>query len=152
MAEILREWSLGQALVLAGASSVLSVSVPEGMSGWPMKLRNPAKPSETLAKFELTEGAISGSGRQLGQHIIDPRDAETGPVEARLAAWSMAPDAVAADALSTAFMVLQPDEISDYCLANPQTAAIILPHVDSAKLQRREAVCFGLWQGVDLAN
>ena len=41
MAEILREWSLGQALVLAGASSVLSVSVPEGMTGWPIKLRHP---------------------------------------------------------------------------------------------------------------
>ena len=152
MAEILREWSLGQALVLAGASSVLSVSVPEGMSGWPMKLRNPSKRSEVLAKLELTEGAISGSGRQMGQHIIDPRDAEAGPVEARLAAWSMAPDAVAADALSTAFMVLQPDEISDYCLANPQTAAIILPHWHSAETQRQESVCFGLWQGIDLAN
>jgi thiamine biosynthesis lipoprotein ApbE len=88
----------------------------------------------------------------MGQHIIDPRDAGSGPVEGRLAAWSMAPDAVAADALSTAFMVLQPDEISDYCLANPQTAAIILPHVDSAKTQRHEAECFGLWQGIDLVN
>ena len=149
VAEILREWSLGQALVLAGASSVLSVSVPDGMSGWPMRLRNPARPSEILARFELTEGALSGSGRQKGQHIIDPRDAAAGPVERRLAAWSMAPDALAADALSTAFMVLKPDEIDDYCLANPQTAAIVLPHAASGESQRREAMRFGQWRGIN---
>ena len=149
VAEILREWSLGQALVLAGASSVLSVSVPDGMSGWPMRLRNPARPSEILARFELTEGALSGSGRQKGQHIIDPRDAAAGPVERRLAAWSMAPDALAADALSTAFMVLKPDEIDDYCLANPQTAAIVLPHAASGESQRREAIRFGQWRGIN---
>jgi len=149
VADILREWSLGQALVLAGASSVLSVSVPDGMSGWPMRLRNPARPSEILARFELTEGALSGSGRQKGQHIIDPRDAEAGPVEGRLAAWSMAPDAVAADASSTAFMVLEPQEIDDYCLANPQTAAIILPHAVSGESQHPEVMQFGQWQQID---
>jgi thiamine biosynthesis lipoprotein len=152
VAKILREWSLGQALVLAGASSVLSVSVPQGMSGWPIRLRNPSKPSETLAKFELTGGAVSGSGRQKSRHIIDPRDSEAGPVEGRLAAWSMAPDAVAADALSTAFMVLDSGEIDDYCLANPKTAAIILPHADSEESCRREVMQFGQWRGVDLES
>jgi len=152
VADILREWSLGQALVLAGASSVLSVSVPDGMSGWPMRLSNPSKPGEILARFELTQGAISGSGRQKGQHIIDPREAAVGPVEGRLAAWSMAPDAVAADASSTAFMVLEPQEIDDYCLANRQTAAIILPHAVSGESQRPEVMQFGQWNQIDTRN
>jgi len=152
VADILREWSLGQALVLAGASSVLSVSVPDGMSGWPMRLSNPSKPGEILARFELTEGALSGSGRQKGQHIIDPREAAVGPVEGRLAAWSMAPDAVAADASSTAFMVLEPQEIDDYCLANRQTAAIILPHAVSGESQRPEVMQFGQWNQIDTRN
>ncbi len=152
VADILREWSLGQALVLAGASSVLSVSVPDGMSGWPMRLSNPSKPGEILARFELTEGALSGSGRQKGQHIIDPREAAAGPVEGRLAAWSMAPDAVAADASSTAFMVLEPQEIDDYCLANRQTAAIILPHAVSGESQRPEVMQFGQWNQIDTRN
>ena len=146
VADILREWSLNQALVLAGASSVLSVSVPVGMKGWPVRLRNPSQPSEILARFELTEGALSGSGRQKGQHIIDPRQPEAGPVAGRLAAWSMAPDAVAADALSTAFMVLKPSEIEDYCLANPQTAAIIVPDEESMDPQGK-AMRFGQWSG-----
>ena len=152
MAEILREWSLGQALVLAGASSVLSVSVPEGMTGWPIKLRHPGDREDVLARFELTEGAISGSGNQKGQHIIDVRSVEGVPVEGRLAAWAMAPDAVAADALSTAFMMLSAGDIDDYCLANPGTAAIIVPHVGSEKSSGRVVESFGQGRGIELST
>ena len=152
MAEILREWSLGQALVLAGASSVLSVSVPEGMPGWPIKLRHPGNREDVLARFELTEGAISGSGNQKGQHIIDVRSVESVPVEGRLAAWAMAPDAVAADALSTAFMMLSTGDIDDYCLANPGTAAIIVPHVGSEKSSGRVVESFGQRLGFELST
>ena len=152
MAEILREWSLRQALVLAGASSVLSVSVPEGMTGWPIKLRHPGNREDVLARFELTEGAISGSGNQKGQHIIDVRSVEGVPVEGRLAAWAMAPDAVAADALSTAFMMLSAEEIDHYCLANPGTAAIILPHEGSEKFSRQVIQSFGQRLGFELST
>ena len=152
MAEILREWSLRQALVLAGASSVLSVSVPEGMTGWPIKLRHPDNHEDVLARFELTEGAISGSGNQKGQHIIDVRSVEGVPVEGRLAAWAMAPDAVAADALSTAFMMLSAGDIDDYCLANPGTAAIIVPHVGSEKSSGRVVESFGQRLGFELST
>ena len=152
MAEILREWSLGQALVLAGASSVLSVSVPEGMTGWPIKLRHPGNREDVLARFELTEGAISGSGKQKGQHIIDARSVEGVPVKGRLAAWAMAPDAVAADALSTAFMMLSAEEIDHYCLANPGTAAIILPYEGSEKFSRQVIQSFGQRLGFELST
>ena len=127
VAEILKEWSLEQSLVLAGASSVLCVSVPDGMNGWPVRLRNPDQPSDILIRFDLKEGAISGSGRKKGQHIIDPRTIEAGPVEYSSGAWALAQDAITADALSTAFMMFTDEEISDYCLANSGTAAIIAP-------------------------
>ena len=150
VAELLREWSLEQSLVLAGASSVLCVGVPKGMSGWPMKLRNPEKRTEVFARFDLKEGAVSGSGRQKGQHIIDPRSKEAGPVEGRLAAWSIAPDAIAADASSTAFMMLSDQEISDYCLANEETAAIILPHVGSDNSSGQTVKSYGQWNEQEL--
>lgn len=150
VAELLSEWSLEQSLVLAGASSVLCVGVPEGMSGWPMKLRNPGKRTEVFARFDLKEGAVSGSGRQKGQHIIDPRSKDAGPVEGRLAAWSIAPDAIAADASSTAFMMLSDEEISDYCLANEGTAAIILPHVGSDNYSDQAVKSYGQWEGAGL--
>ena len=152
MAEILREWSLRQALVLAGASSVLSVSVPEGMTGWPIKLRHPDNHEYVLARFELTEGAISGSGNQKGQHIIDARSVEGVPVEGRVAAWAMAPDAVPADALSTAFMMLSAEEIDDYCLANLGTAAIILPHEGSEESSGQVIESFGQGRGIELST
>ena len=150
VAELLSEWSLEQSLVLAGASSVLCVGVPEGMSGWPMKLRNPGKRTEVFARFDLKEGAVSGSGRQKGQHIIDPRSKDAGPVEGRLAAWAIAPDAIAADASSTAFMMLSDEEISDYCLANEETAAIILPHEGSDNSSGQAVKTFGQWNGAGL--
>ena len=152
VAELLSEWSLEQSLVLAGASSVLCVGVPEGMSGWPMKLRNPGKRTEVFARFDLKVGAVSGSGRQKGQHIIDPRSKEAGPVEGRLAAWSIAPDAIAADASSTAFMMLSDEEISDYCLANEETAAIILPHVGSDNSSDQAVKSYGQWEGAGLST
>ena len=69
--------------------------------------------------------------------------------EEGLGSDEMVSDAVAADALSTAFMVLEQDEIDDYCLANPQTAAIVLPHAASVESQRREAMRFGQWRGIN---
>ena len=150
VAELLSEWSLEQSLVLAGASSVLCVGVPEGMSGWPMKLRNPGKRTEVFARFDLKVGAVSGSGRQKGQHIIDPRSKDAGPVEGRLAVWAIAPDAIAADASSTAFMMLSDEEISDYCLANEETAAIILPHVGSDNSSGQSVKSYGQWEGAGL--
>ena len=126
----------------------LSVSVPEGMTGWPIKLRHPGNREDVLARFELTEGAISGSGKQKGQHIIDARSVEGVPVKGRLAAWAMAPDAVAADALSTAFMMLSAGDIDDYCLANP----IIVPHVGSEKSSGRVVESFGQRLGFELST
>ena len=125
VAEILKEWSLKESLVLAGASSVLCVSVPEGMKGWPVVLRNPLDSTDILMRFDLKEGAISGSGRKKGQHIIDPRSIEAGPVTFSSGAWALAADAICADALSTAFMMFSDEEINEYCLANSGTAAII---------------------------
>ncbi len=149
VAEILREWSLSESLVLAGASSVLSVSVPKGMSGWPVKLRNPENPNDILMRFELKEGAISSSGRQKGQHIIDPRSIHAGPVECCSGAWALAPDAISADALSTAFMMMDDEEINDYCLANSGTAAIISPLEGDLDSSGRRFKTFGqFWETI----
>jgi len=121
------------------------------MTGWPIKLRHPGNREDVLARFELTEGAISGSGKQKGQHIIDARSVEGVPVKGRLAAWAMAPDAVAADALSTAFMMLSAEEIDHYCLANPGTAAIILPHEGSEESSGQVIESFGQSRGIQLS-
>ena len=93
---------------------------------------------------------LSNSGRQKGQHIIDPRSVDVGAVKGRLAAWSVAPDAIAADASSTAFMMLSDEEINEYCLANAKTAAIIMPHADSVGFSSQTVRCFGELDEIEL--
>jgi thiamine biosynthesis lipoprotein len=134
IAELLRDWSIDIALISGGYSSVLALDAPPGKkvrqgtacAGWPLTMTNPSGDGdkEVLARPSLKNAALSGSGVQKGGHIIDPRTAE--PVERRRAAWSSAPDATTADALSTAFMIMGIDEIKQYCSKHPETLAMVI--------------------------
>ncbi|MBN1359835.1 MAG: FAD:protein FMN transferase [Sedimentisphaerales bacterium] len=129
MAAMLEEWSIDRALLHGGYSSVLALDPPEGTAGWPVTLSDPQDRRRVLVRLQLAHRAVSGSGLQKGPHIIDPRLGR--PVEAKIAAWSMAPDAATADALSTAFMIMTPQEVKDYCGQHPQTRAwLVLPDRD----------------------
>jgi thiamine biosynthesis lipoprotein len=116
MAEMLGAWSIECALIHGGRSSVLALDAPRGTQGWPVTLSDPKDRRRMLARLRLKRGAVSGSGLEKGPHIIDPRVAR--PVEVKIAAWSLAPDAATADALSTAFMIMTPQEVKDYCAAH----------------------------------
>jgi thiamine biosynthesis lipoprotein len=144
MAELLREWSLDIALISGGYSSVLALDAPEGMKGWPLTLSNPTNRKQTLARPYLKNQALSGSGLQKGRHIIDPRTAQ--PVKSKLAAWASASDAATADALTTAFMVMSPDEIKEYCSSHPDTSAMIMPESENEDKHKDAVLCFGLWK------
>jgi len=143
MAELLRDWDINAALINGGYSSVLAFGCPSGTNGWPVTLSNPRSHKQNLARLYLRNRAISGSGLQKGRHIIDPRTHQ--PVEAKLAAWASATIAAAADALSTAFMVMSPDEIEKYCLNHSDTlAALILKKADKAA-QNNSILRLGRW-------
>jgi len=191
VAELLREWSIDVALISGGYSSVLALDAPphrkvscggkkgseprgihchkpDVVYGWPLTLTDPVRRSgagrtgqkEILARPFLQKAALSGSGVQKGGHIIDPRTVQ--PVEGRLAAWSSAPDAATADALSTAFMIMGFDEIKQYCSLHPETVAMVIldassplgmknmsPHPDSnhpLHPERSRRVRFGAWE------
>jgi thiamine biosynthesis lipoprotein len=124
IAELLRDWSIDIALISGGYSSVLALDAPPGKKGWPLTLTNPDGSKEILARPSLRDAALSGSGVQRGGHIIDPRTCR--PVEGRLAAWSSAPVAATADALSTAFIIMGLDEIEQYCKLHPDTLAMVI--------------------------
>ena len=124
MAALLSEWSIGAALIHSGQSTALAVGTPPDSEGWPLALRHPAQNDETLLTVHLRSGAISGSGLAVhGQHIIDPRTGQ--PVEGVAGSWAFAPTAALSDALSTAFMVMQPDEAGAYCAQHPEVSAIV---------------------------
>jgi thiamine biosynthesis lipoprotein len=171
VAELLRDWSIDVALISGGYSSVLALDTPvsrasrpriagrmtathearmaSSQKGWPLTLTDPAGHKEILARPFLQNAALSGSGVQKGGHIIDPRTIK--PVEGRRAAWSSAPDAATADALSTAFMIMSIDEIKQYCSLHPETLAMVIldsrysPSIEHP-VSSIEILRFGAWE------
>jgi thiamine biosynthesis lipoprotein len=137
-AALLGDWSLGAALLLGGRSSVLALDAPARATGWPVTLTSPVGDRRALAEMHARNCAVSGSGLQRGPHIIDPRTGR--PVEGTVAAWSLAPTAAEADALSTAFMVMRPEEIERYCRKRPDVSAMII-----RKGTENEVLRFGDW-------
>ncbi|MEE8307561.1 MAG: FAD:protein FMN transferase, partial [Gammaproteobacteria bacterium] len=148
MADLLREWSIETALISGGYSSVLALDGPAGTKGWPLTLSNPDNRKQILARPYLQGRALSGSGLQKGQHIIDPRTAQ--PVKGKLAAWTSASNAATADALSTAFMVMSPDEIRQYCSRHPDVPAMIMLEGEVKDAQKDKILHFGPWKNDDL--
>jgi thiamine biosynthesis lipoprotein len=144
MAELLREWSIDIALLHGGYSSVLALNAPVNTKGWPLTLSNPRNRKQTLAYLYLQGGAVGASGLQWGRHIIDPRQAH--PVEEKLAAWACAADAATADALSTAFMVMRPDEIKQYCSRHPQIQTLVILEHGDQEIRKDDILRFGPWK------
>jgi thiamine biosynthesis lipoprotein len=152
MAQLLGDWSIDTALISAGQSTILPIGVPQGLSGWPLTLSDPADCNRVLAKINLKDCALSASGLQKGPHIINPRRSK--PAKGKLAAWATAKTASAgrlmaaasADALSTAFMVMPVKEIRAFCKDNPDTSAfLILP--PAKKTSTNRIVRLGSWSG-----
>jgi thiamine biosynthesis lipoprotein len=143
MGELLREWSIDIALIHAGFSSALALGCPSGTKGWPVTVSNPRDRKETLACLYLRDRALSGSGLRKGQHIIDPRTQQ--PVEGKLAAWSSAPTAAAADSLSTAFMVMSSDQIEQYCRDYPDNLAMVILGKPQDAKRVNKVMRFGKW-------
>ncbi len=147
MAESLRVWEIDAALLHSGRSTALAFGAPAPLPCWPVSLTHPETGCEVLGPFALTHGAVSGSGLRKGLHIIHPR---TGwPVQGNRAAWSFAPTAAEADALSTAFMVMSESEVAAYCAQHPEAAAIISP--DGAA-DRAKPFLLRFGRGLDLPS
>ncbi|MHC4213716.1 MAG: FAD:protein FMN transferase, partial [Planctomycetota bacterium] len=114
-----------------------------GAKGWPLTISDPTDRDKKLLQLCVTNLALSGSGLEIGRHIIDPRTAE--PVDGKIAAWACAPDAATADALSTAFMVMSAEEIENFCKKHSDICAMFIPK-DKKKKTPLEPVRSGNWQ------
>lgn len=143
LAELLREWSIEVALIHGGSSSVLALGAPPGTAGWPLTLSHPANRQATLAHLHLRDRALSGSGLEQGPHIIDARSGR--PVEGVTAAWTSAPTAAIADALSTAFMVMAPAEVDAYCQGHADSMALLVLEASTPGAPGDNIVRIGPW-------
>jgi thiamine biosynthesis lipoprotein ApbE len=103
-------------------------------------LSEPGDTGVVLAHVGARQRALGASGIQKRDHILNPRDRT--PVRTRSAAWVSAPRHVladisrqagvdgsptaAADALSTAFMISEVEDIAAYCRRYPGLEVWIL--------------------------
>jgi thiamine biosynthesis lipoprotein len=123
MGQLLGEWGIDTAMISAGQSTILPIGTPAGLIGWPVTLSNPLD-NLILKKLYLADKALSASGLQKGLHIMNPRTGK--PAKGKLACWATAKTAAAADALSTAFMVMPIGEIRKFCQVHADTSALII--------------------------
>jgi thiamine biosynthesis lipoprotein len=138
-----RVLSLGMAdfLFHGGQSSVLARGFrtpgladdsPSKLQHWEIGIRDPRQPGRRLGIVRLRDRALGTSsgqfqsfryqGRRYG-HILDPRSGL--PAEGVLASTVVAPTAALADALSTAFYVMGPQQSLDYCRRHPEIGAVL---------------------------
>jgi thiamine biosynthesis lipoprotein len=126
---VLRDWEVENVLLHSGTSTALAAGPGPGKSGagrgWPVGAGSVAETSAGPGRVFLQDRALSGSGTEVkGEHIIDPR---TGcPARGHRAAWASHPSAAAADALSTAFMVMTADESAVLCGRHPEVWALVI--------------------------
>lgn len=117
---VLEELGIHTALLSAGESTMVALGHAPGEAGWPVTLH-----LEEPRDVSLMGDALSCSGFAVqGNHIMDPRRLEPLPLQPRRS-YVLAPTAALSDALSTAFMVMSPDEVAAFCVRNPQVRALV---------------------------
>jgi thiamine biosynthesis lipoprotein len=117
-AEVLREWSIDDAFLNAGDSTLLALGHPPDEEAWTVTL------SEGAREMTLTNRALSGSGFAVkGAHIMDPRTLRPIPMK-RSRTYALAPTAALSDALSTAFAVMSAEEVAALCARHPEVEAL----------------------------
>jgi len=125
--DIIDDWGIEQALIHGGTSTALSVGEASGADkkgmGWPVGAGNTGT-NRTGRILHLKDRALSGSGCAVkGRHIFDSRAGC--PACENRSVWVSHPSAAFADALSTAFMVMEPDEVEAYCRRHPEVWALL---------------------------
>jgi thiamine biosynthesis lipoprotein len=148
-ASLLQNAGFEQALLHAGNSSFLAWGDPASSgAGWRVSVRHPLDRNSDLVELGLRETGMAASGlgeqyfevegRRYG-HILDPRRGM--PVHHHLSVMAFAPDAAWADALSTAFFVMDAEEIGRYCDDHAGIGAIVVPA--QAQGTRLQVLTFG---------
>ena len=139
MVDLLKDWSIASALVHGGRSTVFGMGAAPEKDGWPIAPYAPGKAPGTLPSAVLKDLALSGSGSPPGaRHILDPRTGR--PARGNVAAWVVCDRPAYADALSTALLVMSPQEVEQFGRRHPGVSGMILREGDAAQVHR-----FGAW-------
>ena len=119
---VLDDWGIETALLNGGNSTMLPMGMPDGLRGWPMRVRDPRN-NKTIGYFDVANQAVGASSDVDAPHILDPKTGK--PTQRRVAAWSVAANGAEADAFSTAFMIMDESEIEACCKQHKVCALLI---------------------------
>ncbi len=114
IAKLFGEMDIKRALLYGGKSTILAMVAPSLRTGWPTVCSDPANSGKLLIRMEIENEALSCSGLQRGQHIINPLTASV-ITTSRLSSWSMSETAAMSDALSTMFMLMDDSKAAAFC-------------------------------------
>ncbi len=128
------EFGIRSAFMQGGQSSLRALGSPPGeFRGWTVAVGDPARPGKTAARVRLRNRAMGTSGaanqffvhegRKYG-HVLDPRTGR--PACGLLSATAIAPTAMEADALSTAFFVMGVEGTRQFCQRHRRVAAVLI--------------------------
>ena len=148
-AELLRKAGLMNFMIHAGHSSIFASGNSNSGPGWEISIRDPHRPGRSLGSLRLIDQGMSTSGsgqqffivngRRFG-HVLDPRNGE--PCLSTASCSTIATAAARADALSTAFFVMDPEEVESYCDAHPEVGSIVVTAREDAV--RQEPLAWGV--------
>jgi len=125
---VLRSQGIECALINAGGSTIYGIGSPPGQRAWLVHMRDPS--TQIDPRLMLRDNSVSTSEQTpaslLGEsnfgHIIDPW---TGvPLNTAIAVSAVAETATASDALSTALLLLGPEEGGALVKKLPDVAAV----------------------------
>ncbi|QBG48612.1 FAD:protein FMN transferase [Verrucomicrobia bacterium S94] len=117
---ILEDWDMTEVVLNGGGSTVLALG-----REWTLGVGGPWGEKVGLSEVTLKNRALSGSGTEVkGAHIINPKTRK--PAQRHLAAWAIHPSAAKADALSTAFMMMENKKIEALCKMHPEITAYVV--------------------------
>ncbi len=117
--KLMEVWDIENAFISFGASSIYAYGKPDNAQEWSVSLDEAGK-----TRIPLRNAAVGDSGTAVqGAHIIDAR---TGKVPDFLPyrTWAFGASAAIADAMSTAFMLLEEPQIRQICDEYNLSAAI----------------------------
>jgi len=141
-AEYLTEQRIDSYLIHGGHSSLFARGTHAQHDGWPVGIKNPLFTNKRYATLILKDQGMATSGsniqffRHQGQrygHILDPKTGQ--PADRFLSVTVLAPTAIEADAISTAFYSMGLESALQYCDDHPSIGAILIPHPEGRILQ-----------------
>lgn len=116
---LLEEWGAHDALISAGASSILAL----GPNTWPIDIYGTR---ETL-RINIRNQALSASGITIqGDHIVHPQGTQAMPKQRCTRIWVSAADATSAELWSTTLMLVEPDEIASFIKSKNELQSVII--------------------------